>query len=511
MKLKLKISKTTWFLSVIVLLGLAFRLLSIQDNNIIIGFDQARDLFSAKTIWTHKDLKIIGPTAGNNTDLHHGILWSYFILPPIILFGGNPYFVSFWNSLFNLGAVVSIYFLAKSVFKSSKTGLISAFLAAVSIYFVEYSSWLSNPSPTLLTVPLFFFGVWKYAREKHWGLVVAFISLGLSIQFELFFIYLIPIFLLLCFILKLKFPDLKTLTFSVMGFCIVTSTMIVTEIKYNFSGIASILGAGSDVGGGEDKLVNVPKYVDRFLLTFSQTLFPQSLDLGRIVGILTVLAFLFLVIKNFKDKKKVKPYVFILVYLLSSSIMLFLGYHDAPWFLIGLSPAIIVSVGFLMSKINNNYLLGLVLLLIGILNYQTLSGTKGVGQPLLGPDRASIMAKQLETIDYTYRASEGESFAVNTLTNPLYINAVWGYHYDWFDKIYGYKPSWGGGDQLYPYNTLESMTGREKYLYLIFDTTPRVPYVHTLLMQKWANERSELIEEKGFGGIKVEKRLFTSR
>jgi hypothetical protein len=114
MRKRLRLSKPTFLLGLIVLLGLALRIYSIYPNNIILGFDQARDLFMAKTIFTHGDIKIIGPTAGNNTDLHHGIAWIYFVLPAVVVGGGNPFWVSLWNSLFNLLAVFIVYELARS-------------------------------------------------------------------------------------------------------------------------------------------------------------------------------------------------------------------------------------------------------------------------------------------------------------------------------------------------------------------------------------------------------------
>ncbi|MBX4205913.1 hypothetical protein KW795_01835, partial [Candidatus Microgenomates bacterium] len=262
------------------------------------------------------------------------------------------------------------------------------------------------------------------------------------------------------------------------------------EVKYNFSGVKSILGAGNQVGGHQSVFANLKNYIPRFGETFSQALTPNNILLGNILSVIVVTIFVYL----------------LTIYLFSSSTMLILGYHGAPWFLIGLTPAIIICISYLLSKLKLHFLIPILFVLL-FLNLNSISKTKNQGQILLTPDRSAIMSKQLAVIDYTYNESDGEKFVVNTLTNPLYINAVWGYHYDWYGKKnYGYIPTWGGGDQLPPYNTLQNFKGGEKYLYLIIDQSPRIPYVHTILIEKWADERSKLIEKKEFDGILVEKR-----
>ena len=118
------------------------------------------------------------------------------------------------------------------------------------------------------------------------------------------------------------------------------------------------------------------------------------------------------------------------------------------------------------------------------------------------------MSDQLQALDYTYQASKGEPFEINTLTNPLYINAVWGYHYYWYgNNKYHYLPTFAGGDQLYPYDTLGKETGKEKYLYIIMDTTSRIPPQYKNNILDWAGKRSKFIEEKKIGAIVVTKNL----
>ncbi len=487
----------------IFLLGLSLRFISIYPSNTVIGFDQARDLFDASGIFLNSDLKIIGPTAGNNPNLHHGVAYLYYLIPPLLLFNGNPTFVALYSSLFNAFTIITLFFLAKSIFKDKKVALITAFLAATSFHFIQFAGWLSNPSPTLFTVPLFFLGLWKYQEGKNKGLYLASFFLGLSIQFELFFIYLIPIALITFILLKIKLPTLKAASISLLLFLISVSTMLATEIKFHFAGVEAIFSAGNSVGGTKPNFVFVlDQFISKFFNTFSYNLWPQNLKAGPLLAALSICSLIFYALKA-KDKK---PFIFILIYLLSPATMLLLGYHDAPWFLVGLPPVICLSAAFLISKLKNPFIV-VVLLFILINSFQKIRETNGQGQILLGPDKSSVLTSQIAAIDYTYKEANKNPFTINTLTNPLYINAIWAYNYHWYGlEKYKYLPTFSGNDQLPPYNTLKKSDLSENYLFLLIDKTFRIPFYHTESLVNWANERSTLLEEKDFNGILVQKR-----
>lgn len=492
--------KKYWPILVIFLLAFAVRFLSVWPSNTIIGFDQARDLFDSAKI-LQGDLRIIGPTAGNNPNLHHGVLWLYFITVPI-LFSHNPIYVVLWNSLFNAFSVVIIFLLARDLFRSSKVGIIAGTITAVSYYYVSYSAWLSNPTVTLLTVPVFFLGIWKYYQKESWGLPLSMLALGLSIQFELFFIYLIPVFILSWLILKPKFPSLKIFTYSLSAITLTLSTMIATEIKFHFAGVLSILGAGKLVGETHTGFFYLLK---DFLLNkweaFYLNFWPQNKSFGIVFGLVVVIFFVFEIVKNKESASwRRKRNLFLLTWLFSPVIMLFLGTHNAPWFLIGRSASGIIMGAYLISKIKPNFLIVPALGLIVYTNCLAIKADYGKGQTILEPDKSAILSKQIAVMDYTYTKSQGKPFAIDTVTNPLYINAVWAWNFDWYSPI---KPTWLGGDQLTPYNTLNKATGQEKYLFLIIDETPRIPPVYKENAINSLKKKATFVEEKDFDGILV--------
>lgn len=500
-------NKAYFYLILILLIGLFLRIISLYPANTIIGFDQARDLNASTVIFKDLDLKIIGPTAGNNAGLHHGVLYYYYILPPLILFGGNPIFVAIWNSLFNLGAALVLYFLSLKMFKNLTAALITAFIAAVSFQNIQFAGWLSNPTFTLFSVPLFFLSIWTFYKGKDWGLPVASLALGLSIQFELFFIYLIPIMIITWFLLKIKLPGFKLALISLTIFALTTLTMILTEIKYNFAGVISILNAGTKVGGSNQNFFAIlEKFTDRFGQAFALNLLPQRLDLGLLISVIIVSVVVVNLAKKFSNREARDSKLFLLIYLFSPAIMLILGYHDAPWFLIGLPPAIALISGYVLSKLHYFVLIPIIIFIFWS-NTTAIYQSLGQGQILLSPDPSALLSDQLQAIDYTYQKSAQDKFTINTLTNPLYINATWSYHYNWYGKQkYGTLPTWSGGDQIYPYNMLSKSTGQEKYLFIIIDQSFRIPGVYKQSLIGWANQNSKLIEEQTFGGLLVQMR-----
>jgi len=482
----------------IFLLGLVFRIFSVWPNNTIVGFDQVRDFFSVQKI-LQGDWLIIGPTAGNNPSLHHGIAYIYYLLLPLFLGHGNPMWAVYWNCLFNAFSIFTIYLLGKEMF-SKKTGLISAFLFAIAYQLIQYSGWLSNPTVTVTTVPLFFLFLWRYIKntkhELYLPLVLFF--LGLSIQFELFFLYLIPIPILIWVISRPKWPTVKTLFLSTSALLISLSTMVLTEIKFGFAGVKSVLRAGQMVGGGKTDYLS---FINRYFETFSHNLTPTLPHIGISIGIIT---FVIILISFVQQKRQRRALVFLLIYLLSPALMLLLGYHYSPWFLVGLSPATILAVSFVIGKIKPKIIPVIALALVFYFNFKALQNQSG--QPFFEPDRSAILSTQLKAIDYTYQASGKNSFAMNSVTNPLYINAIWAYHYKWYGgKKYGFLPGWLGGNQLYPYNTLPDATGQEKFIYLITDQTPRIPPIYKNEVINSAQKIGRLVEENNFEGLTVLK------
>ncbi len=476
------------------ILAVVLRVYSVFPYNTIMGFDQARDLFDAYTMVQTHHPRIIGPTAGNNPNLHHGIAFIYYLAVPIAFFGPNPMNAVYFNILVQSSLVFILAYFSWELFKNKAVAITTAIMTAFSYNLIQFAGWLSNPTVTLVTVPIFYLALWQYRKNERW-LMVAAVALGASIEFELFFIYLVPVFVLFWLLFRPKIPKLTTAVASLLLFMATTSTMIVTEIKYSFSGVLDIVTAGSKVGGGLPFL--------KRLTFFSTQLAEQlSLSLGSVFPVLLVILLCVVVFVRTKAKTTRASLLFLYLYIASPALMLFLGAHNAPWFLIGIPPAIIMLYAYLFSQAKlPGYLVLSVILAIGF--FKTTASVHD-GQSLLEPDQSALLSRQIAAIEYTYKNANTNAFAIDTVTNPLYINAVWAYNYLWYgQREYGYQPYWLGGDQLPPYNTLTNTDGRESILFLFADTTSRIPEVYREKAVKSLEEKGDIVDTRLFNEIKV--------
>lgn len=491
------------FLLIIFILSLGLRIWNISQNNILFDYDQYEDLFHTRKIILG-DLPFIGRPIYGNPDLHHGVIYFYFNLFPFLLFDWSVKAILIWNIFFQSFLVFVIFFLAKSLYKSSTAGYISAVLVATSYQIIQFSAWISSAAITLLTVPIFYLGLWFYFKKKEWGLILSSLFLGLSIQADLLFLYLFPVlaFYWIAF-LKLKIPKLKTLTISFLAFFVSIATIIFTELKLNFAGFKALANFSKSFDDGYIPFGDRLKYYfSDLFLSLSYNFSPAFKDFGELLFIVIILTAGIAIYK----KPTREGILFTLLYFFSPIPMLFLGYHRQPWFLIGMLPAIPLVLGFILSQIRSKVIIFIILLFLTVGGIITVNKSRDSGPILFSHEKPSLLSSQLAVIDYTYKESNLENFSINAVTYPLYHNALWEYNYYWYGKKkYKFLPTWLGGDQLKLYKTLDKSQGNEKYTYMIIDTTYRIPNKYQEEGRKWGVEQGKVLEETLIGGFTVQK------
>lgn len=488
----------------IFLFGVWLRIKSILPANILFDYDQYEDLFRVRQLATLENLPIIGPAIYSNPNLHHGVFFYYYSLLPYLLSGGSPVGIAIWNSIVNAAASIVLFFLARSLFKSTLIGLTAALLVATSPEFVKYAGWLSNPTTLLTLVPLFFFSLWSYYQKRPWGLPTGAFLLGIIFQSELFFLYLIPTVVLYWLILKPPWPNCRLAITSVGVFFLAVLTFILTEIKLKLAGVIALLQLPLT---SDEAQISLPQRIDLLLQDVGYELYynfwPQASDEGWYIGSLLLFVALVFLIKERKRHPGIAP--FLVLYLLAPLLMLLIGYHQKPWFLIGLPPVLLLLTAYSLSKLK--VLVFIPVLAIAVNNSIYVLYHQPPAHQLFKALSSSQLSYQLAVINYTYQTSGGQPFVINTVTFPLYHNALWEYNYDWYGaKKYGFLPGWLGTDRLPPYNILPKATGRELFFYLIIEDTYRIPEYHKWKAKLWADEQGDLIEEKKFEGFIVQKR-----
>lgn len=423
----------------IIVFAFILRTLFVWQGAVSFHYDMARDVFVAEKILQDYDLKIIGPPT-STPGLYHGVLYYYLIAPLYELGQGDPKVVAVALSVLNTLAIIPIYLLAKSIFKNSFWGVIASLLYAVSFEATQYGPWISNPSPSMLTIPWFFYSLWLIYQKNKFGLPLVTFFAALSTQFQLFLGYLFIVIFLFLWIFKIK-ETFKQLVLAMLIGLLVLSTFIVSVIKFNswqtiissFAGIA--LSKQFDFRTQFTELLF--NYINRFADIFINNIFPSNVFVGGIIGFVT----LYFVRKN----------KFILFCLLSNVLIFIFGGHGSNFTNIGMITPAILAFMVLLQRIviSSKILAGLFLVVVILSNINMISSVAPRGQLSLVIPKDMVLKQQLILIDKTYEIANGQPFSINSLTLPLWTNTTWAYLYQWYGKNkYGYLPSFYGRDQV---------------------------------------------------------------
>lgn len=493
-------------LFIIFLLGILLRFKYIYPNRIVFGYDQIINVFDARKIVDNHDL-IVQQVTPNALGLNHGVLWDYFLAIPYFLGGGNPMFIAYWYAFFNATAIISVFFFTYYLFRSWPAALTSSFITAFSYNMILIAGWISNTTVVLYLMPLFFLGFWLYRKGRNWGLPLSLFLLGLFIQSQMLMVYNIATVVVLWLVFKLKRPSIKIAILSLLSFLAAVSTMIIVEVRTGFSSLNALLRPTEFL---DESSVSFFKRLNLFgkgfLSTFSQNLTSSHSTFGILAATVIILVIIKYVFDSRLKNEERSALKLLSVFLFCPIFMILIGYHDKPWTLLGMIPAVFVAFGYVVSKIPS---LPLKILVLSLFFYLNIAGfVRGLAKDelFIAQEPSSTLKGQLAVLDYTYQLSGGKAFAINSVNYPLYENTFWSYHYPWYGlKKFGYLPSWLGGDQLYPYNTLPKSLGKEKIFYMITDETGAIPEIYKEIGRKWGFKYGKLQEEKLIGGFTVQK------
>ena len=497
-------------LFLIFLLGFILKTLYLSEGALIFGYDQARDAFVTQQI-LEGDFKILGPPA-STPGLYHGVFYYYFLAPAYLLGQGNPIWGAYWVALFNSATVFLIYFFTEKLIKNKPFAIIAAILFAVSFEASQYALWLSNPTIGVWSVPLIYLGLWLWLKYGNkWAPIFSGVGLGLSIQADVFLAYhLLP--LIFWLIVDRKNLGIKELSKFIIGLFASVVTMIVVEIKFGFKGIGGILNLFSREDTfvkGTGLSVLAERYFFQIGKVFSTNLFGSMDDIGKIFFPLVV----FWTIYNWYKTKKRKVLswqIFLLTYILSHSIAVPFGGTTTPFIAVGIGVGIVILVSCLLSTVwpkNKILVIGTIIIII-VLNINKIYRENINGQTIFSIQKDMLLSNELKALDYIYNETDGQSFSINTLTSPLWINTTWSYFFNWYGKSkYGYLPSWRGRDQVGQLgNNLADAPSDVSLHFYIIEPPQGLPKLYLESEPAFEESRSKLISEMKFGELQVQKR-----
>lgn len=500
-----------FILSGIIFLGLFLRLYFLKDLAISFQYDQARDAYSALEI-VKGDMKIQGPPS-SAPGIFHGVFYYYLIAPAYWLGAGNPVTTNIWLSIINIATIIPIFLFGRLLF-SRKTGYLAAFLFSISLDAVQYANWMSNPSPALFSGAIFYLGLSMliFKKRSNPALILTALGLGFSVQFEVFLGYLFVPLIISLSVFKIR-PTLKEFVIFSATFLLAVSSMLISYIKFGFTIIPAISGlysGNSDpYGSWREFFPMLGLYLNRFAEYFYRGLLPFNVTFAAFIGAVIIFWACRKIISREKLGDKLK---FLLILLFSHAFLIAFGGSSTPFINAGLEIVVFTLVAvFIIGNFQKQKLwISLLLILIAFSSINAIFKFNPNGQTIFAIQRGMTLTNQLAAIDYTYSASGGKAFTINTVTLPLWINTTWAYLYNWYGmQKYGFVPSFHGRDQRGYLGDLPQASANDEIYFFILEPSDGIPGQFVENTVTYESSFSDIVEQKNFGGITVQKRKLT--
>lgn len=246
-------------LLLILSLGLLFRIYKLE---IFYPWGHDQDLFA----WIAKDMiidhhfRLIGQET-SVTGVFIGPIFYYLVAISFAIFNMNPLSAAVPTVIFSLLTIFSIYFVFSKFFNKT-TGLIGAFIYAVSPGIVFLDRWVVPTQPTTLWTIWFLYILLSILKGNYNNLIPLAILIGLIWHVHIAFIPLL-ILLPLAFLLlpkkeRLIKIDVKNIFISVLILFSLLLPLITFEARHDFQQIKGLLAATKEERGdvkGFDRLI----------------------------------------------------------------------------------------------------------------------------------------------------------------------------------------------------------------------------------------------------------------
>ncbi len=348
---------SNWLLISILILGAFFRLYNIGGYMEFLG-DQGRDVYIIRDFLKNGNLFFIGPqtSIGN---MYLGPWFYYFIAPSLFISNFNPVGPAVFIALVNIFTIFLVYFVGNKWF-NRPTGLIAAFLFAISPVVIKYSNFIWNPNIMPVFALLFIYFFFEAIIQHRYKLFLyASLSFIMVINSHYLGLALLPLpglcwlYFLINFIhSKSKYlkPFVINTLLAALIFLISLIPQILFDVKHNGQNINALIHFFTY----RETTVNIKPYKAIPQLPSIFTQINTDLISGRqiIPGIIISAIFILLVVFYlFKNKTKNKSLLIVLGWYFFGLVSLALyKQHLYAHYFGFLFPSVFLLIGFLIHK-----------------------------------------------------------------------------------------------------------------------------------------------------------------
>jgi len=364
--------------------------------------------------------------------LFMGPIGFYLLTPFYLLTNLHPLGGSIGAAFFGLIIIASYFFVGKELI-SKEAGLIAAFIRTISV--LEISGDL-NPAPLTISeilVLLLWWAFYKYWHGEKKALILIATILGLFTSMHpvhLPFYLIVPVFL----IVKRAWPGLKNIFFSIIGFVLAISPLLIFEFLHNFLEAKRFINLFTKPSGEAKNLAGLSHWLQFNLQEISRIL---SIDIPHkeYLGIFVIAIITILVWKKIGFwKDKFHSYITLLV------ILIFLIYYGlllpknvTEYYFLAVKVLTIFYIGATLSLLLKNkhlsLILAIILIYLGITNFRLLKIEWD------NPSKITLFNKDVIVSEIIKRQPQNQEFYVSYISN-----LGWNFGFDYLFKYYNRIP-----------------------------------------------------------------------
>lgn len=487
---KVKKSSFNNFL-LILILGIASFLRFFRLESLLgFWYDQGRDALVIWDLIKNGKMFLIGPTTGIE-----GVFrgpWYYYLITPFYFLGsGNPVYPMVFLTIISILAIFVLYKVGESL-GGKKTALIAAFIAGLSIYIVNASRWLSNPTPMLLIGISMIWAIFRFLEGKKYSLPLVALISGMAMNFgSAMEIFYFPAILIILVWKRKNLPNIKTILFSIAIFAAIFAPQILFEIRHPgvlTTPIQKFLFQESSfsIPFWEILKERVPFYYSVFYSKF----WLEGGNLFAPFFAITVLTLIFKGKEIFKNQKYVVVSLFTFMPFLGG--LFFSGNHGNvyDYYFTGYYLIFILFFSYLLTKIAEKKLGKIIVLLFLIIFfYKNIVLYKEIYGKYIYDYKVVNLGIQLPAIEWIYKNAGDRDFNVDS-----YVPPVIPYAYDYLFKWLG--------------TTKYNKTPKVENINLLF-TLYEDDLDHPERLNAWLERQKgigAIIKEEKFGMIVVQER-----
>lgn len=431
-------------LSIILLIGLWFRIQGPLWGYFAYTYDVGRDLLAVNQIVQNFKLPLIGATTGME-GVFYGPWWYYILVIPFILAQGNPSGISLFMALLGIATVILSFLVGRKI-SGDFLGLVLAALVSFSPATISNQIW--NPYMAWPFIMLLFYLIAKSYEKDSKRKSLIFLLIGLCMGFvfdsEIFFgmLFCIGTFLGLVITLRKAFK-VKYILSLIVGFLIVLAPRIMFDLRHQFlisSHFLFTLTHGITQTHYTPFLSRISMLKDLFWGIWLNTLTNNIAWLGVLLLIATIL----LLLISFKKANRLEKNFIVISLTILLTFFVYFSTNSTDIFshyVIGIPLVLLLIFSLVLSqttRIARGKIITAVLLITVLCIYLSPGQImKSFDHSFIGD--GSVYKNALAVVNYVYQDANDRQFMTEVFT-PNGINYTYRYLFLWYGTKKHYLP-----------------------------------------------------------------------